>query len=238
MILTEKGEELFKQIEPNINNLLEIEKTFLNTCSINFGTYNTLISKMISECINKYYKKNRKNKINIINAKIEDMLYMLLNSEIDIVLSKRVSEDLYDNKQIKYIRLGELQEVIITNNNSKLNNRKIDFKDLKDEIIYIPRNNTVSILKFIRQIEKYGFSDNIKRIDSSTMIKLLKKGSGIGIITKEYVKEEIENKKISILETKFNLENSELGIYKRKEYKSKILEEFINLLKQRFEEYN
>lgn len=238
MILTEKGKELFKEVEQNVNNLLEIEAKFLGRRDINFGTYNTMISKLLSECINKYYENNKQNKINIINSKIEEMFNMLTNSELDIILSKKVNENLYDNKKIKYVKLGELEEVIITNSKSKLKDKVIDLEDLKEEIIYLPRNDSISIQKFIDMLNKHGVKDNIKRIDSATMIKMLESGTGIGVITKEYIKEDIQIGKILNLKTKFKLDTSEIGIYIRRGNKFKELNEFLEILKIRFKEYN
>ena len=233
MLLTKKGQELFYNIEPLINNLLKIECEFLKIRDINFGTYNTMNSKIISECIDRYYQKNKENNINITNNKIEDLISMLDKSKIDILLSKKISDDLYDLQKIKYIKLGHLEEALISNKNSILKEKTLDIKDLKDEIIYIPRNNSTSILNFINDLKKEGLN-NIKRIDSSTMIKILQNGTGVGLITKEYIKEEIENNKIVILKTNFNIEASEVGIYIRKNENFKELKEFIEILKERF----
>lgn len=237
MILTEKGEQLFNEIEASINKLLKAEEKIISNKEINFGTYNTIISKLLSGCINKYYENNSKRKINIINNKIEDMIYMLQNSELDLILSKKIEQE-NNYKKIKYIKLAELEEVIITNNNSILTNKIIEIDDLKDEIIYMPRNNSASLLKIIKRLESQGLKDNIKRIDSSTMLKLLENGQGVGIITKEYIKEELELKKISIVQTKFKLEKSELGLYLRKDNKNKELKIFVDILKKNFEDYN
>ena len=92
------------------------------------------------------------------------------------------------------------------------------------EIIYIPRNESISTTKFINKL----VGANIKKIDSSTMIKIVEKGEGIGLITKKY----IQNSKVSILKTDFEIEDSEYGIYVNKNNRFKELKEFIEILKQ------
>ena len=206
---------------------------FLGLRDINFGTYNTMNSKILSDCINKYYEKNKVTNINIMTYDIETLISMMNKSEIDIILSKRINEDLYDTEKIKYQKLGNLEEILITNNNSKLKDKTITYKDLKDEIVYIPRNNSPSIINFVNQLQKEGIT-NIKKIDSSTMIKILENGNGIGIITKAYVKEELEKEKVKELKTNFNIESSEIGIYSLKNEKFNQLKDFIKILIDKF----
>lgn len=233
MILTKKGKELFSKIEPLIKGILKTESEFLKIRDINFGTYSTMNSKILSKCINQFYEDNKETNINIVNNKIEELISMLDKSEIDIILSKKINEDLYNKNNIKYVKLGNLEEVLITNINSKIKDKTIDINDLKNEIIYIPRNDSPAILNFVKELQNKGIN-NIKRIDSATMIKILESGNGVGLITKEYITEEIEQNKIVVLKHTFNIETSEIGIYVRKNERFKQLNIFIEILKERF----
>lgn len=206
---------------------------FLGLRDINFGTYNTMNSKILSDSINKYYEKNKNTNINIMTHNIETLISMMNKSEIDIILSKKINEDLYDSEKIKYQKLGDLEEILITNSNSKFKDKTINYKDLKDEIVYIPRNNSPSIINFVNQLQKEGIT-NIKKIDSSTMIKILENGNGIGIITKAYVKEELEKEKVRELRTNFNIKSSEIGIYSLKNQNFNQLKDFIKILVDKF----
>lgn len=190
-------------------------------------------SKVLSDSINKYYEKNKNTNINIMTHNIETLISMMNKSEIDIILSKKITEDLYDSEKIKYQKLGDLEEILITNSNSKFKDKTINYKDLKDEIVYIPRNNSPSIINFVNQLQKEGIT-NIKKIDSSTMIKILENGNGIGIITKAYVKEELEKEKVRELRTNFNIESSEIGIYSLKNQNFNQLKDFIKILVDKF----
>ena len=190
-------------------------------------------SKILSDSINKYYEKNKNTNINIMTHNIETLISMMNKSEIDIILSKKINEDLYDSEKIKYQKLGDLEEILITNSNSKFKDKTINYKDLKDEIVYIPRNNSPSIINFVNQLQKEGIT-NIKKIDSSTMIKILENGNGIGIITKAYVKEELEKEKVRELRTNFNIKSSEIGIYSLKNQNFNQLKDFIKILVDKF----
>ena len=51
------------------------------------------------------------------------------------------------------------------------------------------------------------------------MLGILKTEDSIGIITKEYIKDELEGNKLAILKTDFEFEPMEFGIYINKENK-------------------
>lgn len=225
MKLTKKGKELFEMISPAIEILQKAEAIVTNNREINFGTYNTMVSVLLSESISQYYSRNENKKINIINSDIDNMIFKLETTELDIVVSKRIDEKVYDTSKIEYVKLGKLHDVLVTNKNSKLAKKKlVSIDELQDEIIYIPRNESISTTNFIKMIEK----SNIKKIDSATMLKIVEKGEGIGFITKEY----IENDRVAIIKTDFKIEASEYGIYLNKENNFKELKEFIEILKR------
>lgn len=225
MKLTKKGKELFEMISPAIEILQKAEAIVTNNREINFGTYNTMVSVLLSESISQYYSRNENKKINIINSDIDNMIFKLETTELDIVVSKRIDEKVYDTSKIEYVKLGKLHDVLVTNKNSKLAKKKlVSIDELQDEIIYIPRNESISTTNFVKMIEK----SNIKKIDSATMLKIVEKGEGIGFITKEY----IENDRVAIIKTDFKIEASEYGIYLNKENNFKELKEFIEILKR------
>lgn len=224
MKLTKKGKELFDIVSPSIETLIKAETIITNSREINLGTYNALASNILSESILQYYEKAKDKKINIFNSKIDNMFLKLANSEIDLIVSKKVDSNIYDSTKIKYIKLGVLHDVLITNKKSKLATKIISKDDLQKEIIYVPRNESISTSRFIDILSK----SNIKEIDSATMLKIIEKGEGIGFITKEY----IGNDEVTILKTDFKLESAEYGIYLNIENNFKELKEFIKILKE------
>mgnify|MGYP003522970159 CR=1 FL=1 len=66
MKLTEAGEKLYNQISPAVDTILQAEKQFLTNRNINFGTYATMLSKVLSSCISKYYAQNLNSKIIVV----------------------------------------------------------------------------------------------------------------------------------------------------------------------------
>ena len=120
MKLTIKGKELFENIYPEIEKLIKAEEELTGNRKINFGTYNTMVTTMFSESISKYYKENKNRKINVINLNIPSMFSMLENLELDLIVCKKVDEKVYDKTKIKYIKLGEMENVLIASKSSQL----------------------------------------------------------------------------------------------------------------------
>ena len=63
------------------------------------------------------------------------------------------------------------------------------------------------------------------------MLELLKTEDIIGIITKEYIKNELETNKLSILKTNFELKPIDFGIYYNIENRFKELQILIDIIK-------
>jgi len=231
MELTDKGKKLFSELKPLIYKLERIEENFENNSDIILGTYSTMMSKVLSNCILTYYNKYKNNKIITVNDSINEMFTKLQNGELDLIISKKMDESLYDNKEILFIELGILEDVLIKNTNSKENDI-INWSDINNKIVYIPRNDSLSITNFLSTLEKNNIYPIIKKVDSATMIELIKNSSDIGFITKEYIADEIKAENIKVI----NLEsfNTEFGIYVKKENRFKELNHFIKILKDNF----
>ena len=100
MELTDKGKFLYDEIKDSISILTNIDKKINEVRNINLGSHVTMLSKMFGKCIAEYYKENSRSQIDVTNETFNDMLYMLENQKLDIVLSKKVDEKLYNNQKI------------------------------------------------------------------------------------------------------------------------------------------
>lgn len=236
MELTEKGKAIFEEINNSINILINVEQKFGEVRDINLGAHITMLSRMFSTYIGDYYKEHEKSRVNVINENVDIMLYKLENQELDVVLSKKVDENLYDNKKIKFISLGELHDIFVVNNNSRLINKIISKKDLEKEIIYTPRKSSVTTQNLMKVLglEINAEVDYIKNMTYTTMLGIVKNGEGIGIVTKEYIEDELKENKIFILKTDFELEKLEFGLYINLNNKFPELNDFVKLIKENF----
>ena len=231
MILTDNGKKLYLQIKDSINILSKADTLFNKSRDINLGAHLNMLSRMFSNSISQYYKETSNSTINVTNDSFNNMLSMLEKQKLDIVLSKKFSEDLYDSKLIKYISLGSLHDVFIVRSDSKYNEKIFSKNDLKKETIYTPRKISVTTCNLLKTLEISDENPNIKNITYSTMLELLKNEDIIGIITREYIKNELESNKLSILKTNFELEPIDFGIYYNIKNSFKELQILIDIIK-------
>lgn len=231
MILTDNGKKLYLQIKDSINILNKAELLFNESRDINLGSHINMLSRLFSKAISKYYKEISNSTINVTNDSFDNMLSMLERQKLDLVLSKKFSEDSYNPKLIKFIKLGSLHDVFIVRADSKYKEKVFSKDDLKKETIYTPRKISKTTINLLKKLEISEEDSNIKNITYSTMLELLKTEDIIGIITKEYIKNELETNKLSILKTNFELNPIDFGIYYNIENRFKELQILIDIIK-------
>ena len=136
MILTDNGKKLYLQIKDSINILNKAELLFNESRDINLGSHINMLSRLFNKAISKYYKEISNSTINVTNDSFDNMLSMLERQKLDLVLSKKFSEDSYNPKLIKFIKLGSLHDVFIVRADSKYKEKVFSKEDLKKETIY------------------------------------------------------------------------------------------------------
>lgn len=227
--LTEDGRTIFNNIKESIETLEGISKKYNSVRVINLGVHATLLNKLLSKRISEYYSINSNVKINIVNNDTTQMLAKLEKKEVDIVISKKSND--YDMDKLEFIEMGTLHDILVVNGLSNLLKRIINIDELKEQIIYMPRKTSVTCSNFFKSLE-LNESDfkNIRNISYSTMIEIVKDTECVGLMTKEYIKNELETKQIMELQTSFQISPIEYGIYVNKDNKFKELNQLIKLI--------
>ena len=234
IVLTEQGKKLYEEIKNATNLLVNVENQYLTIKDINLGIHSTILNKIFSSCISEYYINNSSSKINTVNHENEDMLLELKNGELDIIFSKKIKTKSY-SKNIKFIKLGEWDEILIVNEKSKLKNKIVTIEDIKSKTIYMPKKTSETPRNFFDSLNcKYEDFDDIKHVTYKTITEIIKSNDGIGLVTKEYVNQEIEQNNLYILNTSFKIKPVEFGIYINTENKFEELNKFIKIIKKYF----
>ena len=233
MELTDKGKFLYDEIKDSISILTNIDKKINEVRNINLGSHVTMLSKMFGKCMAEYYRENPRSQVDVTNETFNDMLYMLENQKLDIVLSKKVDEKLYNNQKISFISVGYLHDIFVVNTNSRFIGKTLSKEDLKNEVIYTPKKTSLTAINFMKAL---GIEEreNIKNVTYTTMLGILKNEDSIGIITKEYIEEELKDNKISELSTELKLKPIEFGIYLNNDNKFKELNSLVKIIKKEF----
>ncbi len=227
--LTNEGNCIYNDIKEHIYALENIYNKYKKNRNINIGTHNTILNTLFSKKISSYYKINENVKVNIMNEELKEMLTKLEKQELDIILTKKMPN--YENGKIEFLKLGELHDILITSNASEIKDKMITLEELKEEVVYMPRKRSMTVLNFYDSLKltEKDFK-NINNIPYSTMIEIIKSTNEIGVITKEYIEKELMDKEIVELKTSFKLKPIEYGIYINKNNRFKELKELIKVL--------
>ena len=232
--LTKQGVELYQDIKDSVDVLVNEENKYLQTKDINLGIHSTILNKIFSDCMSEYYIQNTNSKINVINQDNEQMLLELKNGELDIIFSKKIYTKTND-KNIKFIKLGEWNEVLIANQNYKLKDKQMTLEDTKNTTIYMPKRTSETSHNFFKSLNcKYEDFKDIKHATYKTITEIIKNNDGVGLVTKEFVEEEIKKHNLCILNTQFHIKPIEFGIYIHRERKFKELNTFIQIIEKHF----
>lgn len=234
MELTDKGRELYKEVSESILKIYKAEERVRSNRNIHLGSHVTMLSRMFGKCIADYYELNPNSQIEVTNETFNDMLNMLENQKLDIVLSKKVDESVYNTNKIELIKLGLLHDIFVINTNSRYKDIVFSKEKLAQEKIYAPKKTSLTSINLMKELKLTADTENIKNITYTTMLGILKTEDSIGIITKEYIKDELEENKLAILKTDFEFEPMEFGIYINKENKFKELKDLIKIMKNEF----
>lgn len=234
MELTDKGRELYKEVSESILKIYKAEERVRSNRNIHLGSHVTMLSRMFGKCIADYYELNPNSQIEVTNETFNDMLNMLENQKLDIVLSKKVDESVYNTNKIEFIKLGLLHDIFVINTNSRYKDIVFSKEKLAQEKIYDPKKTSLTSINLMKELKLTADTENIKNITYTTMLGILKTEDSIGIITKEYIKDELEGNKLAILKTDFEFEPMEFGIYINKENKFKELKDLIKIMKNEF----
>lgn len=232
MILNDNGKKLYLQIKDSIDVLSKAEDIFNTHRSINLGVHVNMPIKIYNNAILKFYECHQNSIINIHQLTAENMFSMLEKQKIDLAFSKKYSDELYNPKEIKFIKIGELHDVFIVNANSKYLNKKLSKKDLRNTTIYTLKKFSSAYQNLIKELE-YSENDtiNVDNVNYTAMLELLKIRDIITVITKEYIEEKLANNELCVLDVGFLLPNAEFGLYYNVNNNFKELKDLIKILK-------
>lgn len=229
VILTQNGKAIYEEIKEPVNIIESIYKKYSQTRKIYLGIHAAMLNQNFNKEIMDYINRDNQN-INVMNYNTDEMLVKLEKQEIDIAISKKHPN--FNSKKIEFIKLGILHDILIVNSNNDLKDKTLTVDDIKEMELYLPRQNSVTSMNFLNSV---GVNEskfkNIRNISYITMLNTIKNNDGIGLITKEYVEDELKNKQIIELKMSFDIEPIEYGIYINKENIFKELKELMENIK-------
>ena len=215
--LTEEGKELFKYVKNGMEYLNNAEVKFkdlikLESGKIRIGINTTLVRQFLLPYLKEFHKLHPKIIIEICTGNNNYLINRLKNGFIDIMV---LNLPFTVNDDIKIIECKKVQDCFCVNKDFKeLIHNEVSIKVLEKYPIILQSkgSNTRDFLD--NYLNKMNI--NITPSMSLTSFSLVKdftiNGFGIGYLTKEYIKKELENKELYLIKTKESIPKRSIGI--------------------------
>ena len=237
--LTSDGQKIYEEAKEAVETLNSIFVKYGKNRNINLGVHVSMY-KMFSKILTKFSNINENITINISDTDLinmlapdlSDMIAKLENEELDIIISKKTNN--YNHNKIEFIKVGEIQDILVVNNDSKLLGKQIGIEDIIGMQICLPRKGSATTNNFLKALEiEEDKLVNAKYITYNAMLDIIEDDNEIiGLISKEYIEKELNNKEISELTTEFKIPPIEYGIYINKKNKFKELNQLVKFIRE------
>lgn len=237
--LTSDGQKIYEEAKEAVETLNSIFVKYGKYRNINLGVHVSMY-KMFSKILTKFSNINENITINISDTDLinmlapdlSDMIAKLENEKLDIIISKKT--DNYNHNKIEFIKVGEIQDILVVNNDSKLLGKQIGIEDIIGMQICLPRKGSATTNNFLKALEiEEDKLVNAKYITYNAMLDIIEDDNEIiGLISKEYIEKELNNKEISELTTEFKIPPIEYGIYINKKNKFKELNQLVKFIRE------
>lgn len=218
VILTEEGKEFYKYIKHAIEYINNAENKFTDLINlecgcIKIGINTTLTKEFLLPHLEKFNTLFPKIDIQIITDLTSNLMQKLRNGLIDIVIFN-INDKEYGN-EIEIIKCRKITDCFVVNNKYKdLINKELSLSDLNNYplILQAKGSNTRCFLDKLGQDNNIIFKPHIELTSYSLVSCFAKIGLGIGYVTKDYIKNELDNKELYELKIKEKIPSRYIGI--------------------------
>ena len=215
--LTEEGEIFYNYIKKAMEYINNAENKFtdliqLETGTIKIGISTTLTKEFLIPYMEEFHKLYPKINIEIITNVASELIDKLKNGLIDLIIMN-LPFKVTDNKKI--IKCKSIQDSFIVGEQYKhLLDKKISIKELNNYplILQSKGSNTRNFLDDFASKYNVVLKSNIDLASYTLVYEFTKIGFGIGYATIDYLKDNLENKKIYLLKIKEDIPKRNIGI--------------------------
>ncbi len=216
--LTNEGVEFYHYIKQAIEYINSAENKFtdlinLETGCIKIGISTTLTKEFLLPYLEEFHSLYPKIDIQIVTNLTSDLMPKLRNGLIDIVILN-LNDKNYGN-DIDIIKCNKINDCFVVNSKYQdLIDKELSFKDLNNYplILQAKGSNTREFLDNIARENGMILKPNIELASYSLVVEFSKIGLGIGYVTKEYIKDELNNHTLYKLKIKEKIPSRYIGI--------------------------
>ena len=217
IVLTEEGKVLFDYVKKGVESFKNGENAFLNylnldSGSIRLGASTTITRNIVMPYLEKFHKKYPKVDIKITNDLTSNLVKSLRNGDLDLLVANLPIEE---NKDLKVIPICEVHDIFIGN---KEYYNKTEGNIRIEELFNYPLITQKEPSNTRRFLNKYLKSNNVSTnipneiVSYSLIIDFVKAGFGIGFATKEFIEDDLKEKRLYEINVTPKVPKREVGI--------------------------
>ena len=216
VVLTKEGENFYKYIKQAIEFISSAENNFtdainLETGTIKIGISTTLTKEFLIPYLKTFHKKYPKIKIEIATDTSNVLFTKLRNGLINIIILNLTDKDY--GSDIEIIKTSTITNCFVTSDNS-LKNKVLSIKDLNKYPLILqakPSNAREFIDNFAKKYNTF-LKPDIELSSYTLVSEFVKIGFGIGLVTKEYIKNELKNNELYEIKLEEKMPKRHIGI--------------------------
>ena len=199
MILTDEGKVLFEYVKNGIENISNGENALSNLKNLDSGTIRIGVSTTICRYIlmpylEKFHEKYPNIDIQINNNISNNLIKELRNGNLDILMLFSPSTE---NKDLIITKVKEVQDIFVGNKKYyDLMDKSNNLNNLKSYPLIFPNSSSNSrtyLNKYLKD-NNVDLKPKLEVVSYNLIVDLIKAGFGIGYVTREFIKDELDNK--------------------------------------------
>lgn len=235
--LTETGNTIYRKIKEAMELIDSAENDLKSLTNLEYGTINigaskTIIHEFLMPYIKSFHKDYPNINIRIFTDKTSDLIKKSKMGLIDVIFTNMPFNL---PSEFESINVMKLHDCFVANQNFNYLKNKVIDKDSfqKLPLLILTKGATNRI-----RLDDYCSSNNMiikpeMEFGSNTLIKEFAiAGFGIGMLTEEHVKEEINNGDLFKLNINFKLKDKYLGLIYNKDNLNLVSKKFIKYIKK------
>lgn len=217
VVLTEEGKEFYKYIKHAIEYINNAESKFsemihLETGTIRIGSSTTLTKKFLVPYLEKFHKMYPNIKIEIETHMSGELLNRLRQGLLDLVI---LNLPYHDDNDIELVKVKEIQDCFIVGEAYKdLVGKNLTLEDIsKYPLVFQAHGSTTR--RFLDEFALENgivFKPDLDLAGFSLVLEFTEIGFGVGYATIDYIKDELESKKLYKLNVSPEIPKREIGI--------------------------
>lgn len=234
--LSEAGLLIFDKVKNAIMLIENVENEISSFKKLDFGYINigaskTILHEFLMKYITEFHKEFPKIVIRVYTDKTSILIKKSKIGLIDIIFTNLDDNDYSDFENVRLIKINDC--LAVNESYSNLKDKVINNNELEELPFILLTKGATSRNIFDNVCNKNGIRINpIMEFGSNSLVKeFTLSGFGVGLLTEEFVKDEIKSGKLIKLNTKLNLGSKYIGMLYTKESINYAAKEFISHIK-------